>query len=42
MSTDPPRRTPTRIGSWPVTLLCVLLGVQILVTVGATRSDDLT
>ena len=42
MSPTPPRKTQTRIGSWPVTLLCVLLGVQILVTIGATRSDDLT
>lgn len=42
MSSRSPRNAPTRFGTWPVTLLCVLLAVQILVTVGASRFDDLT
>ena len=39
-----PRKTPktTRLGNWPVPLLCLLLAVQIMVTVGAGRMDDLS
>ncbi len=42
MPSSPRRNATTRFGTWPVTLLCVLLGIQILVTIGATRADDLT
>ncbi len=31
-----------RLGAWSVPLLCLLLGVQIMVTVGAGRGDDLS
>ena len=40
-----PRKTSkktTRLGNWPVPLLCLLLAVQIMVTVGAGRMDDLS
>ncbi|MBC01826.1 MAG: hypothetical protein CMJ34_00780 [Phycisphaerae bacterium] len=39
-----PRKTSktTRLGNWPVPLLCLLLAVQIMVTVGAGRTDDLS
>ena len=40
---DAPRTRPTiRLGSWAVPVLCVLLLVQILVTLGAGRRDDLS
>ncbi len=35
-------RTTPRLGSWAVPVLCVLLLVQILVTLGAGRRDDLS
>ena len=42
MPSPKPRNASTRFGTWPVTLLCVLLSIQILVTIGASRFDDLT
>lgn len=36
------QRPITRFGSWPVPVLCGLLAIQILVTIGAGRRDDLT
>jgi carboxyl-terminal processing protease len=39
---DPERPRPiTRFGNWPVPVLCGLLAIQILVTIGAGRRDDL-
>ncbi len=35
------KRPVTRFGNWPVPVLCGLLAVQILVTIGAGRRDDL-
>ena len=35
-------RQATRFGNWPIPLLCLLLGVQILLTIGAGRRDDLS
>ena len=36
-----PKRPIKRFGSWPVPVLCGLLAIQILVTIGAGRRDDL-
>ena len=36
-----PKRPIKRVGSWPVPVLCGLLAIQILVTIGAGRRDDL-
>ncbi|MFB0985430.1 MAG: S41 family peptidase [Phycisphaerales bacterium] len=36
-----PQRPIKRFGSWPVPVLCGLLAIQILVTIGAGRRDDL-
>ena len=36
------QRPITRFGNWPVPVLCGLLAIQILVTIGAGRRDDLT
>lgn len=42
MANQPRSPRPTRLGTWPVPLLCLLLTVQILVTLGAGRRDDLS
>ena len=36
-----PQRPIKRFGNWPVPVLCGLLAIQILVTIGAGRRDDL-
>lgn len=42
MANQPRSSKHTRLGTWPVPLLCLLLTVQILVTLGAGRRDDLS
>ncbi|MEE2973475.1 MAG: S41 family peptidase [Planctomycetota bacterium] len=42
MPSPPPRSKGTRFGFWPVPLLCLLLAIQISITVGAGKPDDLS
>lgn len=42
MPSSPPTRTINRFGRWSVPALCVLLAIQIVITLGAGRRDDLS